>query len=92
MSGVLDRVKLAMRYRNNMFDTEINGLTDACKADLVRLGVKETLIVSTDETIVHIMTCYCKWQLNYQGDGEKWGNLYRELRQDLSLDATYRDN
>lgn len=91
MNAFLEKIKLALRYRNDMFDTEISGLTEACKADLTRLGVKKELLNADDPTIVHIVTCYVKWQLNFQGEGEKWGHLYRELRQDITLDRDYRD-
>ena len=89
---MLETVKLALRYSNTLFDDETNGLIEAAKNDLNRVGVGLEHLEddSMDATIKHAIICYCKWMTNFQKNGEKWGNLYRELRQDIAMDGDYK--
>lgn len=88
---MLENIKLALRQKSSIFDEEVNDLITACKKDLERVGIKkEKIDDSTDKTIEHACICYCKWQLNFQNRGKEWGDLYRELRQDIALDGDYR--
>ena len=86
---MLDKVKLALRYRNTLFDDEINMLIDACKRNLILSGIQENKIVDTDNSILNAVICYCKWQLNFQGKGEEWGKVYKDLKTALALDVNY---
>lgn len=87
---MLEKIKLALRYSNSIFDEELQTYIEAFRKDLIRVGVSENKIDNIDPTIVHCCICYCKWQLNFQNKGEEWGNLYRELRQDIALDGDYK--
>ena len=90
---MLEKIKLALRYSNNLFDDEVNGLIAACKNDLERVGVSLEKLYddeAVDPAILNAVICFCKWQLNFQRDGERWGKLYREIRQDIALDGDYK--
>ncbi len=86
---MLDKVKLALRYRNTLFDDEINMLIEACKNNLILSGINKEKIVETDSSILNAVICYCKWQLNFQGNGEQWGKVYKDVKTALALDVNY---
>ena len=64
---MLEKVKLALRYKNNLFDEEIKMYIEACKNNLALSGIyKERITVEDDKSIINVVVCYCKWQLNFQ--------------------------
>ena len=86
---MLDTVKLACRYRTATFDTEIEMYIKSCKNDLILGGVNEKKITDEDESIQTTVIAYCKWQLNFQGQGERWEKIYKNLKTSLVLDSRY---
>ncbi len=84
---MLEKVKLALRYKNNLFDDEIEMYIEACKNNLKLGGIEA--IDETDKSIINVVICYCKWQLNFQNEGEKWEKVYKDLRTALALDMNY---
>lgn len=86
---MLDQVKLALRYRNKLFDSEIQMYIEACKNNLKLAGIDEEKIVESDDSIVNAVTCYCKWQLNFQNNGAEWEKIYKDLKTSLALDTNY---
>ena len=86
---MLEKIKLACRYRTATFDEEIKMYIKSCKNDLILGGVQETKIVDTDESIQTTVIAYCKWQLNFQGQGERWEKIYKNLKTSLALDSRY---
>lgn len=86
---MLEKIKLALRYKNNLFDNEITMYINACRNNLVLAGISKDKIIDTDDTILNVIVCYCKWQLNFQGNGEKWEKVYKDLKTALALDANY---
>lgn len=87
---MLERIKLALRYNNSIFDKEIIGYIEACKKNLILAGVNEDKIVETDESIITTIVAYCKWQLNFQSRGVEWEKIYNNLKLSLTLDSRYK--
>lgn len=86
---MLDQIKLALRYKNNLFDSEIQMYIAACKNNLKLAGIDESKINEGDDSIMNAVICYCKWQLNFQGKGAEWKEIYKDLRTALALDSNY---
>ena len=86
---MLEKIKLACRYRTATFDDEINLYIQSCKNDLILGGVNAEKIVDTDESIITTAIAYCKWQLNFQGQGERWEKIYKNLKTSLALDSRF---
>ena len=86
---MLDQIKLALRYRNGLFDSEIHLYIEACKNNLKLAGVDGEKIAESDDSIMNAVICYCKWQLNFQGKGAEWERIYKDLRTALALDSNY---
>ena len=86
---MLEKIKLALRYRTSVFDNEINLYIKSCKNDLILGGVNEEKFDDTDESIQNTVISFCKWQLNFQGQGERWEKIYKNLKTSLVLDSRY---
>lgn len=86
---MLEKIKLAIRYKNSIFDNEIKMYIEACKKNLVLAGIKDDKIIETDDSILNTVTAYVKWQLNFQGRGTEWEKIYKDLKLSLTLDSDY---
>lgn len=86
---MLEQVKLALRYKTNFFDDEINMYIKACMNDMKLAGVDENKMTDENESIMNAIISYCKWQLNFQNRGEKWEEIYKGLKTALALDMNY---
>lgn len=87
---MLEIVKLALKRNTNLFDDEISLYIDACKIDLTRTGVNANKFVETDSGIMNAVICFCKWHMNFDGRGEQWEKIYKDLRLSLTLDSRYK--
>lgn len=85
---MLEKVKLALRIKNNKLDLEINDLIEACKVDLSISGVKK--IKEDDPIIIRAVTIYCKANFGLDNkDSEKYQKSYDLLKQSLKLCGDY---
>jgi predicted nucleic acid-binding protein len=62
---MLNYIKKILRIASSEFDDEINQLIDACKKDLELSGVREEMIIDTDELIKRAISLYCKTHFGY---------------------------
>ena len=86
---MLDKVKLILRLRNDVFDEELNGLIEACKKDLKIAGIDK--IVEDDPLIQRAVILYCKANFGYSDEKGNFQMAYKALRDSLSLAGDYRD-
>ena len=88
---MLKKIKLSMRISHNAIDEDINSNIDVCMLDLQRVGVHKTIAVndSKDPLINKAAELYCKWQYDYNGNGDKYEKAYNNLRDALSLCDDY---
>jgi len=95
---MLDKVKNALRVKTAAFDDEVQGLIDACKADLRLVGVnvpEETppaegeAPAAGDPLITRAIILYAKAHFGYSDDSEKYKKLYDDLKCALSLAGDY---
>ena len=95
---MLDKVKNALRVKTAAFDDEIQGLIDACKADLRLVGVNvpedttpaegETTAAG-DPLITRAIVLYAKANFGFSDDSEKYQKAYDYLKCSLSLAGDY---
>ncbi len=85
---MLEKVKLALRIKSNILDSEIDDLIEACKIDLSISGVKR--IEESDPIINRAIILYCKANFGLENkDSEKYQSSYDLLKQSLSLCGDY---
>ena len=84
---MLSQVKESIRIKHDKLDGDLQGHIDACKADLKRAGV--TKIDETDALIMQAVKIYAKWQVNYEGQADRFMRAYESLRDALSLCGDY---
>lgn len=85
---MLEKVKLALRIKNNKFDHEITDLIEEAKSDLKISGVVK--IDDTDYLILRAIKTYCKANFGLDNkDSEKYQASYESLKEHLSLCGDY---
>lgn len=85
---MLESVKLALRVTVSDFDSEIQGLIDAAKADLQLSGVAN--LDDTDPLIKRAIITYCKAHFGYDNpEAERFQQSYNMLKMHLSLSSDY---
>lgn len=95
---MLDKVKKALRVKTDAFDDEVQGLIDACKADLRLVGVnvpedkspaEGEELSAGDPLITRAIILYAKANFGYSDDSEKYRQAYDYLKCALSLAGDY---
>lgn len=92
--ALLDDVKLALRISSSAFDTEVQDLIYAAKADLQLSGVDKLKILDTDPLIKRAVITYVKANFGFDNpDAERFQQAYYLLKMHLasSLDYTGGD-
>jgi len=87
---MLEKIKLALRIKTTAFDTEINDLIAAAKADLIFSGLLVAKVIDTDTLIIRAVTLYVKSNFGLDNnDSEKYQQAYESLRAHLALSRDY---
>ena len=85
---MLEKVKLALRIKNNKLDDDITDLIDACKIDLSISGVKK--IDETDALVIQAVKLYCTANFGLDNkDSEKYQKSYDMLKNSMALCGDY---
>lgn len=81
--ALLDEVKVALRVTSDAFDTEIQGLIEAAKRDLNRVGVDEAL-VDSDPLAKMAVVLFAKSRFGYDNsDASRFEDAYRQTVVDI---------
>lgn len=88
---ILDDVKTALRISNTAYDSEINDLVAAARADLKLSGILESKVNDdTDPLIKRAITVYVKANFGWNNpDSEKLRQSYDMLKAHLVLSQEY---
>jgi len=88
--ALLDDVKLALRISSSAFDSEVQDLIDAAKADLKLSGVDETKLIDTDPLIKRAVVTYVKAHFGFDNpDVDRLQQSYDMLKAHLTLSVEY---
>lgn len=81
--ALLDEVKVALRVTSDAFDTEIQGLIEAAKRDLNRVGVDEVL-TDSDPLAKMAVILFAKSRFGYDNsDASRFEDAYRQTVVDI---------
>lgn len=83
---MFEKIKAALRLTDDALDEEINDNIKAALADMCRVGVESA---EEEKLIGKCVELYCKAQMNFCGEGERYEKQYERLRDALSLCARY---
>lgn len=87
---MLEKIKLALRISNNVFDSEIADLIESAKLDMNISGIVKLDI--TDPLIQQAIKIYCKANFGLDNkDSEKYQKSYDMLKQHLALCGDYNE-
>ena len=83
---MLNKVKLALRINNSIYDTEITDLIYACEKELELAGIASSNINETDEMIIRTVICYCKAYFGFDNaEADRYIRSYEALKSFLCL-------
>lgn len=87
---MLDAVKLAMRpaIKTNVYDSDIQDLIDAAKADLAGVGI---LGDESDPLIRQAIKTYCRLHFGVPEDADKLHTSYAEQKAQLITSSAHTD-
>lgn len=86
--ALLDDVKTGLRVTVDDFDSEIQGLIEACKADLEQTGLYE--VDEEDDLIKRAIILYCKANFGYDNpEADRFNESYKMLKNHLSMSSDY---
>jgi len=91
VNQLLIDVKQCLRISNTSFDTEIQDLIEAAKADLILSGVLSTKANDeADSLIKRAIIIYCKLNFGFENpDSDKLERAYNSLKNHLTLSQEY---
>ena len=85
-----DKVKLALRFDDDLFDGDIQDTIDSAISSLKLCGIVEGKIIDTDPLMLRAIKTFCKAEYS---SNEKESTRYREsyemLRNHLSMSIDY---
>lgn len=84
---MLEKVKLALRITTNAYDSELEDLIEAAKADLGIAGV--VLPETLDAIVSRAVVTYCKVHFGSPDDFERLKASYDEQKAQLSMATGY---
>jgi len=88
--ALLDDVKLALRITSSAFDSEVQDLIDAAKADLQLSGVHPDRLNDDDPLIRRAIVTYAKAHFGYDNpEAERFQRSYDMLKAHLTLSQEY---
>ena len=86
--AILDDVKKALRITTGDFDTEVQGLIDACKEDLKQAGIYA--VDDTDVLIKRAIIVYSKANFGFDNpEADRLQDTYKMLKNHLSMSSDY---
>ena len=85
---MLEKIKLDLRVAHNEMDSDILDNIDAALSDMERAGVIK--IDKTDTLTVRAVKHFCRWQYNFEGEGDRYRQMYENLVSAMSLHERYR--
>lgn len=85
--ALLDNVKMALRIKNNKFDTELTNKIQAAKLDLGVAGV--VVPQEIDALVEEAIITYCKMSFGLPEDAERLKRSYDEQKAQLSNATGY---
>lgn len=86
---MLDQVKMALRIKTNVYDSELTYLIAAAKLDLGIAGV--VLPEELDELVKRAIITYCKLSFGIPEDYDRLKMSYDEQKAQLSTATGYTD-
>lgn len=89
MVETVNKVKVALRLKTNVYDCEIQGLIEACIADLQITDIYN--VDKKDALILRAIITYCKMNFGVVEDGEysRLNHAYNQMKAQLSMSSKY---
>lgn len=85
---MLSTIRGMLRVPGTEYDTEIQLLINACKADLSQSGLIVEMLGDDDPLLIQTVACYCKAYFGLENkDKEGYEKSYDKLKSDLLVSS-----
>lgn len=82
--ALIDDMKVRLRVTTDAFDSEIDAIIKAAKADMVRVGVDPDYVDEEGPLVTEAIACLCKSRFGYDNtEAAKFEESYRQAVIDL---------
>ncbi|MBR0523097.1 MAG: hypothetical protein IJJ75_07885 [Firmicutes bacterium] len=86
--ALLDSIKDAQRVTNSMVNGDYTELIDACKRDLIRLGIDPDIVEAEGVQVTQACKLWVHWYTDYQGKGDAWRQAYNGYVDGMRKDSS----
>ena len=84
-----DQMRSMVRISHNKLDDELDILKKACQTDLSMSGVNT--IPADDMLSLATLRLYLRWQMNYNGEADRYMQAYQSAKIAMSLASEYSE-
>ncbi|MBR4451560.1 MAG: hypothetical protein IKS39_06990 [Clostridia bacterium] len=87
MPDLISKIKKLLRLSGDALDDVVKMNVEAALDDIADQGVN---IDTQDNLIVKAVELYCKWQMNHNGEADRFEKNYTTLRDTMSKQEAHR--
>ncbi len=87
MPDLISKIKKLLRLSGDALDDVVKMNVEAALDDIADQGVD---IDTQDNLIVKAVELYCKWQMNHNGEADRFEKNYTTLRDTMSKQKVHR--
>ena len=84
-----EKMRSMVRISHNKLDDELDILKKACQTDLSMSGVN--IIPTGDMLSLATLRLYLRWQMNYNGEADRYMQAYQSAKIAMSLASEYSE-
>lgn len=84
-----EQMRSMVRISHNKLDDELDILKKACQTDLSMSGVNT--IPADDMLSLATLRLYLRWQMNYNGEADRYMQAYESAKIAMSLAGEYKE-
>lgn len=85
--SILSDIKKRLRITGNSLDDVIQANIEAAITDLEDAGIDSMI---ADAKIMKAIEIYCKWQLNFNGEADRYEQNYQKLSDTMEKQTAHR--
>lgn len=84
---ILSEIKKSLRITGTALDDVLQANIEACLMDLEDAGIDSSRL---DNKVVKAVEMYCKWQMNFNGEADRYEKHYQKMSDTMEKQANHR--
>lgn len=86
--AIIDKVKTSLGITSGSRNADIELAIVAAKKDMAMHGIR--VVDENDPKTIQAIILYCRAWYNFQGDGDRYNQLYEHSANGMAVDTEYR--